>query len=70
MVRLDQQIHLISEWSGAGSNRRHMDFQSIALPTELPNQPKGFRNVFRCLDFVNSTSMHLSWHPQPDNLMN
>ena len=23
-------------WSGAGSNRRHMDFQSIALPTELP----------------------------------
>ena len=26
------------EWSGAGSNRRHMDFQSIALPTELPDQ--------------------------------
>src|SRR4051812_44571536 len=24
------------EWAGAGSNRRHMDFQSIALPTELP----------------------------------
>jgi hypothetical protein len=22
-------------WSRAGSNRRHMDFQSIALPTEL-----------------------------------
>ena len=27
-----------AEWSGAGSNRRHMDFQSIALPTELPDQ--------------------------------
>lgn len=25
-----------SEWTEAGSNRRHMDFQSIALPTELP----------------------------------
>ncbi len=26
------------QWSGAGSNRRHMDFQSIALPTELPDR--------------------------------
>ena len=26
------------KWFGAGLNRRHMDFQSIALPTELPNQ--------------------------------
>ena len=24
------------KWTEAGSNRRHMDFQSIALPTELP----------------------------------
>ncbi len=24
-------------WFGAGSNRRHKDFQSFALPTELPN---------------------------------
>ena len=24
------------EWAEPGSNRRHMDFQSIALPTELP----------------------------------
>lgn len=23
-------------WSGAGLNRRHQDFQSCALPTELP----------------------------------
>ena len=32
-------IHRLAagEWLGAGSNRRHMDFQSIALPTELPN---------------------------------
>ena len=25
-------------WSGAGSNRRHHDFQSCALPTELPDR--------------------------------
>ena len=25
------------KWSGAGSNRRHSDFQSDALPTELPD---------------------------------
>ncbi len=25
-------------WFGAELNRRHIDFQSIALPTELPNQ--------------------------------
>ena len=25
-------------WSGAGSNRRHRDFQSLALPTELQSQ--------------------------------
>src|SRR5690606_41811938 len=24
-------------WSGAESNRRHTDFQSVALPTELPD---------------------------------
>ena len=27
-----------TKWSGPGSNRRHMDFQSIALPTELPDR--------------------------------
>ena len=26
------------EWAGTGSNRRHQDFQSCALPTELPTQ--------------------------------
>ncbi len=27
----------LRQWSGAGSNRRHSDFQSDALPTELPD---------------------------------
>ena len=27
------------KWCGAGSNRRHKDFQSFALPTELPHHP-------------------------------
>ncbi len=26
------------KWPGPGSNRRHQDFQSCALPTELPGQ--------------------------------
>jgi hypothetical protein len=25
------------QWCGPGSNRRHKDFQSFALPTELPH---------------------------------
>src|ERR1700761_5608753 len=29
-------------WCGPGLNRRHMDFQSIALPTELPHHPPIF----------------------------
>ena len=28
-------------WFGPELNWRHMDFQSIALPTELPNQDNG-----------------------------
>jgi hypothetical protein len=38
------------EWSGPGSNRRHLDFQSSALPTELPNpttrEPKLPRRIY------------------------
>ena len=35
-------------WCGAGLNRRHKDFQSFALPTELPHHQsieQGTRNV-------------------------
>ena len=32
----------IKLWCGAGSNRRHKDFQSFALPTELPHLPFPF----------------------------
>ena len=31
-------------WQGSGSNRRHANFQSAALPTELPRQ-HGVENV-------------------------
>src|SRR5262249_46974831 len=31
------------KWTGPGSNRRHQDFQSCALPTELPVQKQRFR---------------------------
>src|SRR5450432_1384086 len=35
-------------WCGAGLNRRHKDFQSFALPTELPHR------VFQALTAENS----------------
>lgn len=31
-------FHNRFSWCGPGSNRRHKDFQSFALPTELPHQ--------------------------------
>lgn len=31
------------KWPGPGSNRRHTDFQSVALPTELPGLPSNFK---------------------------
>ena len=34
-------------WPGTGLNRRHEDFQSSALPTELPGQNKA--NLEYCL---------------------
>ncbi len=41
------QLSYYRKWClGAESNHRHIDFQSIALPTELPRQigdPKGAR---------------------------
>ena len=42
------------KWSGAGSNRRHMDFQSIALPTELPDR------VYLLRLSINSTNYSVS----------
>ena len=35
--KLNDLIPLHQGWCGAGSNRRHKDFQSFALPTELPH---------------------------------
>ena len=42
------------KWSGPGSNRRHMDFQSIALPTELPDRWLRGENGKPFGGFVNS----------------
>ena len=51
------------KWSGAGSNRRHMDFQSIALPTELPDRnhagPTGTDHDWRRRD-INLSQSELS----------
>ncbi len=32
------RMAIVEEWTGPGLNRRHTDFQSVALPTELPVQ--------------------------------
>jgi RNA polymerase sigma-70 factor, ECF subfamily len=32
------RLHCSLEWPGTESNRRHADFQSAALPTELPGR--------------------------------
>src|SRR6476619_572182 len=37
IVRSINRYELIKKWLGAESNRRHVDFQSTALPTELPS---------------------------------
>ncbi len=39
MVTLDRSDH--TWWLGTESNRRHEDFQSSALPTELPSRALG-----------------------------
>jgi len=36
----DKKSGLFIWWAGTESNRRHEDFQSSALPTELPARPK------------------------------
>ena len=33
------------EWCGTESNRRHKDFQSFALPTELPHLQRGDKSI-------------------------
>ena len=38
-------ISLREEWLGPESNRRHEDFQSSALPTELPSHDRGRRGA-------------------------
>ena len=44
--------YLFSSWRGTESNCRHMELQSIALPTELPSQttvPTGLEPVISCV---------------------
>lgn len=47
-IRLQETLCTFLLWCGAESNRRHMDFQSIALPTELPHRSSLFRSGCKC----------------------
>ena len=40
MYPTEPEGSILAEWPGTESNRRHHDFQSCALPTELPGQKK------------------------------
>ena len=44
-TRLFLQSYFRPMWCGPGSNRRHKDFQSFALPTELPHHYFGVANI-------------------------
>ena len=60
--RLD--ILNIFRWCpGAESNHRHEDFQSTALPTELPGQKRGAQREGRVL---NPRTLHASSNARPD----
>jgi hypothetical protein len=43
------RVSVFLKWCGAGSNRRHKDFQSFALPTELPHH-LGTANITKGLE--------------------
>ena len=59
--RLD--ILNIFRWCpGAESNHRHEDFQSTALPTELPGQKRGLQREGRVL---NPRTLHASSNARP-----
>ena len=59
--RLD--ILNIFKWCpGAESNHRHEDFQSTALPTELPGQKRGIQREGRVL---NPRTLHRSSNARP-----
>jgi hypothetical protein len=53
-------------WCGAGLNRRHKDFQSFALPTELPHRALrslGEGGSFKI--FICPASLKLRWTVLP-----
>ena len=40
-------LRVRGKWLGPESNRRHEDFQSSALPTELPSHPPAGRSLYK-----------------------
>jgi hypothetical protein len=52
---------IIKWWLGAELNRRHKDFQSSALPTELPSQPN--KHCIKMALMIAVTTASLPYNP-------
>jgi hypothetical protein len=44
-LEIRRKLLVLKEWLGGESNSRHEDFQSSALPTELPSRLNGERAI-------------------------
>ena len=57
-------LQLFLKWCEPGLNRRHMDFQSIALPTELPHQVCALLNaIFLLINNLRTDAEDILVHP-------
>ncbi len=52
-------INRTLEWAETELNRRHMDFQSIALPTELSAQNLSIKNNYNRFNLKNHSTVTL-----------
>src|ERR1044071_1596503 len=62
---MSPQFEKRKKWAGPGLNRRHMDFQSIALPTELPARLSKTRDFIadgRLCKLLRSFERSGRWH--------
>ena len=62
---LDDMHRVKEKWSGADLNRRHADFQSTALPTELPDPRRLATLCAAKVTRLHKSSLCTSPYPDP-----